>query len=56
MTIREDAATAGAIVEDDDDDEEFAYERTQEPAPVQQVPAYIAIVRIGNERINFAFG
>ena len=44
MTVREDAASAGDIVEDDD--EEFAYERTEEPVPVQQVPAYIAIVRI----------
>ena len=46
MTIREDASTAGDIVEDDDDDEEFAYERTEAPPPVQQVPAYIAIIRI----------
>jgi hypothetical protein len=44
VTVREEAATAGAIVADDD--EEFAYERTDEPAPVRQVPAYIAIVRI----------
>jgi len=46
VTIREDAATAGEIVEDDDDDEEFAYERMEAPTPVQQVPAYIAIIRI----------
>src|SRR2546421_10429255 len=45
MPIREDAATAGDIVEDDDD-EEFAYERTEASVPVQQVPAYIAIIRI----------
>jgi hypothetical protein len=44
VTIREDGASAQGIVEDDD--EEFAYERSEAPPPLPQVPAYIAIIRI----------